>query len=118
MSTLPPHLLKRALIPMTGSTWTLPQQANFLAERYHSYLAHKEAGNLRVFWANVTSMFFAEWPNQEAEIAAEAQNTSNGGGGKKSKSKTARKLYDTHTEWSVARKEVSRVYQARQTKPN
>lgn len=110
--SLPPPRHRRALHSMTGSTWTLPEQANFLTERYHTYLAFKETGDLRVFWSNVTSAFFTEWPSQDAEIAAEAGSARTLPGGKKSKSKHTRKLYSTHTEWTKARKEVSRAFSA------
>lgn len=116
---VPPYRDRRCLNSMTGTTWTLPSQAAFLAERYHDYLAHKTSGDLRVFWATVTSSFFVQWPSQEAEVAeALSLPASSDSKSKKSKSKSTRLLYESHTEWSNARKAVSPTFRNRVSEPN
>lgn len=102
---------------MTGSTWTTPSQAAFLAERNHIYLEHKEKKTIAAAWSKIIPLFFIQWPNQDAEIKEDiassgpsnVQPSAEEGGADttaKKKNNSTRKLFDTHEAWKKTRTAV------------
>ena len=96
---------------MPALPWATEAQLRFLNSKRVNFATAQLERRLAAFWPVVYGEFFAQWPNQAAEIASAAEGSGSKSKKKKASAATTEPIAATEEEWTQKRKTVRALIQ-------